>query len=83
MSEQNNFLAHVPVGTPPEQYTTAQKYDDICLINVEDIPTIRAKLQQRQYTPMQINGVIRFLLEYNWEIIHERALVELDLKPIV
>lgn len=83
MSRQNNLHANIPTNTPSARRTTAQKYGDIRLINIEDIPTLRAKLQQRQYSQSQINGVIRFVLEYNWEIIKENSKVESDLEPIV
>lgn len=83
MADQNNFDAHVPAGTPLGKLTTAQKYNDIRSVNVEDIPTLRAKLQQRGYTHLQINGVLRFPLEYKWEFILERVSAKPNFGPIV
>lgn len=83
MSDRNRYDAPIPEGTPESQLTTAQKYNDIGLFNVEDLPTLRAKLLQRGYTPLQINGVIRFLLESNWELIREWGNVRQDLEPIL
>lgn len=83
MVVQNNFDAQVPAGTPHEKLTTAQKYNDIRLSDVEDQPALWARLEQWGYKPMQINGVIRFLLESNWEIIRERKFVCQDFEPIL